>query len=343
MRDDDRLLDIPDAEFGSGIIGVCDVCGERQAVVILQKERFRLCVLDFLNKTWLKTDKKPSAPAPLYRSDRISFPTTATGRGSAPAIVLTPTKIVRHPVVLVVPDTFGITTTLLDAAIRFAREGFEVLVPDVGKTDGVGLTHHAAITGGRTFRGGVPAASSRVARLVALYRDALRALLAREMVDPGRSALFGVSYGGALALAVAAETTDLSAVALAYPMPVRPKRLPDLVTAPVLLVRGSQDRSSAAAEQQLRESEATARLSVISLPGGRHGFLSRDLRAYDLALAEHAWDEIVAFLRQRLMPPPPTPPAPPSRQAAVAVTPATVGAAGARSVTAPSGATAAGA
>jgi dienelactone hydrolase len=327
MRDDDRLLDIPDAEFGSGVIGVCDVCGVRQAVVILEKERFRLCVLDFLNKTWLKTDKKPSATAPLYRSDRIDFPTSATARGSAPAIVLTPTKTVRHPVVLIVPDTFGITTTLLDAGIRFAREGFEVLIPDLGKTDGIGLSHHAAITGGRAFRGGVPASSARVGRLLTLYRDALRAVLAREMVDTNRAALFGASYGGSLAVALAAESTGLTAVALAYPMPVRPAKLPNLVTVPILLVRGSQDRSSGPAERQLRESEAGAHLSVVTLAGGRHGFLSRDLRAYDLALAENAWTEIVTFLKGHLMPPPPKPPAPPSKQAAVAVTPASVGAA----------------
>jgi hypothetical protein len=29
MRDDDRLLDLPAAEFGSGVIGVCDICGTR--------------------------------------------------------------------------------------------------------------------------------------------------------------------------------------------------------------------------------------------------------------------------------------------------------------------------
>jgi len=330
MRDDDRLLDIPDAEFGSGIVGVCDVCGVRQAVVILQKERFRLCVLDFLNKAWLKTDKRPSAPAPLYRSDRIRFPTASVASGGAPAIVLSPTKTVRHPVVLVVPDTFGITTTLLDAAIRFAREGFEVLIPDLGKTDGIGLSHHASLTGGRALRGGVPVTSAPVARLLALYRDALRALLAREMVDTGRSALFGASYGGSLAMALAAESTELTAVALAYPMPVRPAQLPSLITAPVLLVRGDRDRASAGAERQLRESEARERLSVLTVPGARHGFLSRDLGAYDLPLAENAWNEIVGFLKQRLMPPPPKPPAPPAKQAAVAVTPASVGPGGAK-------------
>lgn len=323
MRDDDRLLDLPDAEFGSGVIGVCDICGERQAVVVLQKERFRLCVLDFLNKTWIKSERKPSAPAPLYRSERVWYPSDAVPAGKAPAIVLTPTKTIRHPVLLVTPDTYGLTTTILDAAIRFAREGFEVLLPDVGKTEGIGLGHHAALRAGKALRGGVPAASTRVANLVALYRDGLRYLAGREMVDPNRAAVFGVSYGGALALALAAESTSLTAVAVAYPVAVAPAGLSALVTAPLLVVRGASDRTSAKAERQLRERPTGAATRFVTLPGARHGFLARDLRAYDLKLAETAWAEIVAFLKARLMPPPPTPPPPPSRQAAVAVTPAT--------------------
>jgi len=318
MRDDDRLLDLPEPEFGSGVVGVCDICGKRQAVVILLKERYRLCVFDFLNKSWIKSDKHPSAPAPLYRSERVWFPTEALPAGRAPAIALTPTKTIRHPVVLITPDTYGITTTVLDAAIRFAREGFEVLLPDVGKTDGLGIGTHAAMRAGRVLRGGVPVSSSQVARLLAVYRDALRYLLGREMVDTARSAVFGSSYGGALALAVAAETTGLTAVAVAYPVPVLPASLPGLVTAPILVVRGGSDRAAERAERQLRASAAAGNVTTVTLPGARHGFLSRDLGAYDLALAERAWSEIVAFLKQRLLPPPPTPPPPPTKHVAVA-------------------------
>ncbi len=323
MRDDDRLLDLPDAEFGSGVIGVCDICGQRQAVIVLHKERYRLCVLDFLNKTWIKSEKKPTAPPPVYRSERIWFPTEAVAGGRAPAIVLTPTKVVRLPVVLVTPDVYGITTTLLDGAIRLAREGCEVLLPDVGKTNGIGVGAHLALRSGRLARGGVPVASPKVAELVALYRDGLRYLLTREMVDPNRSAVFGASYGGALALAVAAESTSLTAVALAYPVPIAPETLPGLVTAPLLLVRGEGDRLAEKAERQIRSSSAGAGATFLALPGAGHGFLARDLRAYDLPLAERAWGEIVAFLRARLLPPPPPPPPPPVKQAAVAVTPAT--------------------
>ncbi len=313
MRDDDRMMDLPN-EFGSGIVGVCDICGKRQAVIILQKERFKLCVLDFLNKTWIKSEKTPGAPAPLYRSDRIWFESPSLPEGKAPAIVLTPTKVVRHPVVLVTPDVFGITTTLLDGAIRFARDGYEVLVPDIGKTASVGPGHHLALRTGAQFRGGVSSRSRRVLGLVNLYADALSYLRTREMVDGTKSALFGASYGGSLALAVAAQDSRLAAVALAYPKPVLPADLGRLVTAPTLFVGGTHDASAEKARRQLAAltgPEAPA-IEYYSVPGGRHGFLGRDLPAYDVRLAEPAWAHILAFLRLRLAPPAPRPPTPPT-------------------------------
>ena len=317
MRDDDLLLNLPEQEFGSGVVGVCDICGKRQAVVVLTKERFKLCVLDFLNKTWIKTDKKPGVPAPLYRSERVQFESEAVPNGTAQGIVLRPTKLARHPAILVTPDLFGLTTTLLDGAIRFAREGFEVFLPDVGKTAGLGASDQVAMWSGARFRGGVPVDSRRVGNLLHLYTDAFDFLRGREMVDATKSAVFGVSYGASLALALAAQDTKLAAVALAYPMPVKPADLAKLVTAPLLYVAGSDDRATARARQQLfavREA-AGSPFEFRVLTEVRHNFLSRDLSAYDVAKAEEAWGYLIGFLKQRLMPSPPRPPPPPVAKA----------------------------
>lgn len=320
MRDDDRLLDLPEAEFGSGVVGVCDICGVRQAVIVLTKERFRLCVLDFLNKSWLKTEKKPSAPVPLYRTERVTFETGARGGTPAPALAFSPTKVIRRPGILIAPDVYGITTTVLDAAIRFAREGFEVLVPDLGKTEGIGASTHLAMRSGTVARGGVPVRSARVRSILRLYGDALRALAARELVDPARLGVFGSSYGGSLALALSAEETRLRAVALAYPMPVAPATLPGLVTAPVLVALGTRDRAARLASEQIVRALPSA--TVVSFDGARHHFLSRDLRGYDLLRSEEAWASIVQFLKDRLVPPAPRPPAAPVKFPAPPATPA---------------------
>lgn len=313
MRDDDRLLDLPSPEFGSGVIGVCDVCGVRQAVIVLSKERFRLCVIDFLNKAWLKTEKKPTAPAPVYRSDRVFFETTAVPAGRAPAIALSPTKVVRHPGVLVVPDVYGITTTVLDAAIRFAREGCEVLVPDLGKTDGLAAGPMLLSRGSARLRGGVDTGSKELGRLVRLCDDALEHLRQREMVDAAKSAVFGTAFGGSVALAFAAQSNRPTVVEVAYPLPLRPPALAKLITAPLLCVVGSRDRTSARAVAQLRAALPGEALVVDEVDGARHQFLSRDLGAYDLGRAEAAWGRIIEFAKARLMPPPPPPPPPPAR------------------------------
>jgi carboxymethylenebutenolidase len=312
MRDDDRMMDLPD-EFGSGVVGVCDICGVRQAVIILSKERYKLCVVDFLNKTWIKSEKVPGSPAPLYRSDRVWFETEATKSGRAPAIVLTPTKLVKHPVVLITPDVYGITTTLLDAGIRFARDGYEVMIPDVGKTDGIGAGHHIALRTGAHLRGGVSLRSKKTVEMLHLYTDALAYLRGREMVDPSKAALFGASYGGSLALVLASQDTKLTAVVLAYPHPVSPPDLAKLVTAPILFVGGAADGASRKSRTQLVGASGTSQtpVEVMELPGVRHGFLARDMGAYDLPQAEAAWTRIQAFLKQRLLPPPPKIPAPP--------------------------------
>ena len=321
MRDNDKMLDLPPT-FGSGVVGVCDICGTRQAVVVLNKERFKLCVVDFLNKTWLKTTQKPGSPLPPYRSERIWIPTDSAKNGRAPGIVLTPTKAIRRPGILVTPDVFGITTTLLDGAIRFAREGFEVLLPDVAKTDSIGPGHHLAMRGSVRVRGGIRTSGRKVESFTSLYEESLAYLRGRELVDPNKTAVFGVSYGASLALSLAARDTRLGAVVLAYPMPVQPAELSRLVTAPLLYVGGTSDRWAARARHQLDSArgEAKSPFQFEDIQGARHGFLSRDLSAYDLQLAERAWTRILAFLKQQLLPPPPKPPAAPPPKAVQAAT-----------------------
>ncbi|MCI4336620.1 MAG: dienelactone hydrolase family protein [Thermoplasmata archaeon] len=313
MRDDDELLSNPGLAFGSGIVGVCDICHKRQAVIILQKERFQVCVIDFLNKTFVNSKEKPGRPLPPYRSERIWFETQATANHRAPAIVLSPTKVAKHPIVLVTPDVYGLTTTLLDAGIRLAREGYEVLLPDVGKTGGIGAADHLSLRRGGLLGGGVALESARVRHLVALYRDGLRALRAREMVDPAKTAIVGFSYGASLAVALAAEDRQVSALALAYPMPVKPVDILKLITAPTLVVSAGHDRRGTTARTQFAAAAERneIRAEFLDLPEVGANFLARDLSAYDLTNAEQAWARILTFVRLRLLPPPKSAPTPP--------------------------------
>lgn len=312
-RDDDRLLTDPNLQWGSGVIGVCDVCGTRQAVIVLNKERFKLCVLDFLNKTWTQPGLTPGAPLPPYRSERLWYPTGATTEGKAPAIVLSPTKAVRRPAVLFTPDVYGLTTSVLDGAIRFAKEGFEVLLPDVAKTSSVGPRDHLSMRSAARFSGGVAVEGPRVAHLRRLYADALRFLRTREFVDVEKCAVVGLSYGGSLAIALAGEDPTLAAAVVAYPVPVRPSDYLKLLSVPVLFIAPGADPASRKARDQFQAVGSAVDVRYLEFPSARHDFLARDLRAYDLASAEAAWSGAIAFLKERLLPPPPKPPAPPVR------------------------------
>jgi dienelactone hydrolase len=291
-------------------------------VIVLQKERFQLCVLDFLNKTWTRPGLQAGAPLPPYRSERIWFPTGAAPEGKAPGIVLTPTKLVRHPLVFMAPDIYGLTTSVLDGAIRFAREGFEVFLPDVAKTSGVGPSDHIGLRVGARFRGGVPLDHARTIHLRRLYSDGLRFLRAREMADATKSAVVGLSYGGSLAIALAAEDVDLTAAVLAYPVPVKPPEQIRLLNAPTLFVDAGADPLSRRSRAQFAQAQGQIDVRFADFPTARHHFLARDLPAYDLAMAEAAWGQMLGFVKEKLLPPPPKPPAPPKSAVAATAAPA---------------------
>ncbi len=312
MTDADLLLDQPHAEYGSGVIGVCDICGKRQAVIVLSRERFKLCVIDFLNKAWIGSSAGPGAPLPPYRSERVWFPTTALPAGKAPAVLLSPTRIVRHPAVLVTPEVYGLTTSVLDAGIRYAREGFEVLLPDLDRTPLLGPRDQFSLRWGARGRG-VRADSPTVVRLLQLYADALTFLRGAPMVDSEKSALVGLSYGGTLALLLASQEQKLSGLVLAYPAPVQPAESVRLISAPTLFVAGSADRLAGRARDQLSAGLPAELFASFDAGDVGHHFLSRDLGAYDLPKAEAAWEMMVGFLKVRLFPPPPKPPAPPTK------------------------------
>jgi dienelactone hydrolase len=313
MTDQDLLLNDPNLDFGVGVIGVCDICGVRQAVITLQKERYKLCVLDFLNKSWTNSQVTPGRPLPPYRSERVWFEAHSLPGGKAQAIVLTPTKITRHPAVLITSDVYGLTTMLLDASLRFARAGFEVLMPDVTKHEAMTAGDHAALRIDASFRGGVRVSSERFRKLLEMYADALRYLRGRPMVDATKVAVFGASYGGSLAVAVAGADRSLAALALAFPLPVQPREYVRLVNAPVLFLAGDRDPQAARARTQWEEARAAGSTSVEfeSVPGTSHLFLARDSGHYNLAAAEASWTRILGFLQAKLVPPPPKPPAPP--------------------------------
>jgi carboxymethylenebutenolidase len=312
LTDEDLLLETPSGEFGSGVVGVCDICHQRQAVIILSKERFKLCVIDFLNKAWVKTEAKPAAAIPPFTSSREYLPSRAVPGGRAPVVVLSPTKVVKRASVLVVPEVFGLTTQVLEAGVRLAHEGFEVILPDFAKMPGVNLLTYARLRGYRMLFDSVPVSQSHREAYLRVLDDCRRYVKSRPLVDPTHFGVLGISYGGALALAYAAQTPEVGTVALAYPFMIRPASWLQSLKAPVLAVYGSEDNVAAPSLILLREAAQRYGFPFESLvlPGVRHHFLNRDLKSYRLPEAELAWARLMAHMKAGLQPPKviPTPP-----------------------------------
>jgi len=313
MPDEDLLLDSVPPEFGSGVIGVCDICGQRQAVIVLAKERYKLCVLDFENKAWIRSTARPGVPALPFTSTTELVPSRAVRTGQVRAVVLSPTKVVKRPSAIVVPDVYGLTAQALEAGVRLAHEGFEVILPDFTRLEGMNLAQWARMRVSRTLSGGVHISQSRRELALRILEDCRRYVRERPMVLADKQALFGFSYSGAWALAYAAETPEIAAVALAYPRMVHPPGLLENVRGPVYAVYGDQDSTAGDDCEQLREAARIygIPLEISVLPGAGHHFLNRDLRAYRPGPAEEAWTRLVGFLKGRLFPTPKPPPTPP--------------------------------
>jgi carboxymethylenebutenolidase len=313
MTDEDLLLERPVGEFGSGVVGICDVCHQRQAVIVLGKERFKLCVLDFLNKSWVKSEAKPEAPTAPFVSSREYLPCRAVPGGEVPVVVLSPTRVVKRASALVVPEVYGLTTQVLEAGVRLAHEGFEVVMPDFAKTPGINLGTYLWLRGYRMLYDSVPVSRTRRERYLRVLDSCREYVQSRNLVDPSRFGVLGVSYGGALALAYAAQTPEVNVVGLAYPFMIRPASWLRQMKAPVLAVYGSSDTLVAPSLLLLREAAARYGFPFDSLvlAGARHHFLNRDSKAYRVAEAELAWTRLMAHMRAGLEPPKPAPPKPP--------------------------------
>ncbi|MCL4324684.1 MAG: dienelactone hydrolase family protein [Candidatus Thermoplasmatota archaeon] len=307
MSDEDLLLPGTESrEFGAGVVGVCDVCHKRQAVIILNKERFKLCVLDFLNKSWIKSEEKPAAFTFPFSSSTDFIRTSAVPGGVLHAIRLKPSKLVKHPLVMIVPDPVGVSTQNIEAAVRFARAGYDVVMPDTGRIPGLSfVVDYVLDRGTRFLKGAVLLPASRRLRLLRVMDACRRHVLQDDMIDPSRQAIYGASYGATFALAYAAESEGIKAVALAYPYAVTPLGRLASISAPVHAVYGKKDRRAGFSSDLLARGFSSwgIEYSTTVIPGVDHNFLGRDETSYRVRGAEKGWQAILDFVHSRFEPP----------------------------------------
>lgn len=195
--------------------------------------------------------------------------------------------------VVLVHDWFGVSPFYTDAVAKLAAQGYRVLALDL-------YGGHSATT------------HEQAGKLLESVHDDVAAreidtAVAQVAEDGRRVAVMGFSMGARHALAAALRNKGVHATVLWYGETVKdPEQLRQLA-GPALLIVGSQDGSTAAADAAgFSKAADTAGVGaeVYLYPGADHAFaqpLFNEGRTYDPVGAEVAWRLSEDFLRRRLL------------------------------------------
>jgi carboxymethylenebutenolidase len=213
----------------------------------------------------------------------------------------------KHPVVLVIPEIFGMHEHIRDVTRRFAREGFLSVTFEPYAREG-GVLHLPDIPSVRKVVDAVP--DERVMEdLDALASHARQHPAARA----DRIGVTGFCRGGMFTLLYAARTRELQA-AVAWYGQIKPERKPGIrtagpldvaerITAPVLGLYGEADVGIPPSD--VREMEAALKKAgrtaeFVLYPGAPHAFFADYRPSYRPDEAKAAWGRCVAWFNRNL-------------------------------------------
>jgi carboxymethylenebutenolidase len=229
-----------------------------------------------------------------------------------PAYVARPQGMGKRPVVLVVPEVWGLHEYIRDVCRRLAKEGYVAIAPDF------------------FARAGDPAPLtewSEIARIVATATHAqvmsdigaTLAMIARgelAAADPARIAITGFCWGGLVTWMACAEFAQLKAGVAWYgrlAKPAAPNALfadnrpfpvdaASHLKAPVLGLYAENDQSIPLGDvERMRAALAAAgktQSAIHVYPGTQHGFHADYREVYDEAAAADGWTRMKRFFAQ---------------------------------------------
>jgi carboxymethylenebutenolidase len=229
------------------------------------------------------------------------------GNFQIPIYEARPTIPGAYPVVLVLPEIFGMHAHIKDVTRRFAREGFLGITFEPYAREG-GVLHLADIASLRKVADQVP--DARV-------MEDLDALVDYAKRHPeGRADRIGVTgfcRGGMYALLFAAHSRELKAVVAWYGQ-LRPPKTPGVrsggpldlaaqIKAPVLGLFGEADLGIPAAD--VREMEAALKAAgrtaeFVLYPGAPHAFYADYRPSFRAEAAGDAWRRCLAWFNKYL-------------------------------------------
>jgi carboxymethylenebutenolidase len=231
----------------------------------------------------------------------------AAGGFQVPVYEARPAALGRYPVVLVIPEVWGMHEHIKDVTRRFAREGF------------LALTFETYAREGGTLQLPDQQAVMKVANSVpdAQVMGDLDALVAYAKGHPAaradRIGVTGFCRGGTYVLLFAAHSPEVKA-AVPWYGPIKPAKTPGIrdvgpldvaskITAPVLGLYGEADQGIPVAD--VKELEAALKAAgktaeFVVYPGAPHAFNADYRESYRPEAAKDAWARCVAWFNKYL-------------------------------------------
>ena len=224
-----------------------------------------------------------------------------------PAYRARPAGAGPFPIVVVVPEIFGVHAHIADVARRFARLGYLALAPEPFVRQG----DAHAIADIETLVATVVSKAPDAQVMADL--DASVAWAAGDGGDLARLGMTGFCWGGRITWLYAAHSAALRAGVAWYgrlegvpnPLqPVAPVGRAAALQAPVLGLYGGADagiplESVERMRAALQAGSAEARRSeIVVYPEAKHAFHADYRPAYDRAAAEDGWQRCLAWLRR---------------------------------------------
>jgi carboxymethylenebutenolidase len=213
----------------------------------------------------------------------------------------------KYPILLVIPEVFGMHEHIMDVTRRFAKEGYLSITFEPYAREG-GVLHLSDLAAVRKVVDPVP--DERV------MKD-LDAVLSYARQHPAakadRAGVTGFCRGGMYALLYAARNNELKA-AVAWYGQLRPEKKPGVraagpldvaprINCPVLGLYGAEDLGIPVAdvreiESKLREAGKTA--EFVLYPGAPHAFFADYRPSYRPDAAKDAWRRCLAWFSKYL-------------------------------------------
>jgi carboxymethylenebutenolidase len=213
----------------------------------------------------------------------------------------------RRPIVLVIPEIFGMHEHMKDVARRFAREGFLAITFEPYAREG-GVLHLPDIASVLKVADAVPDAQ------VMGDMDAIMSYARQHPAgQDDRAGVTGFCRGGMYTYLFAAHNREVKA-AVAWYGPIRPAKTPGIrqvgpldiagqINAPILGLYGAEDLGIPVAD--VKEMEAALKSAgkteeFVIYPGAPHAFFADYRPSYRPEAAQDAWRRCVAWFKRYL-------------------------------------------